>query len=469
MNSFSKASVSDGRAWLLAATLAASVLASLDLFVVNLAFASIADSFPGATPQTMQWILNAYGIVFAALLVPSGRLADRFGRLPLFRFGLIAFAAGSLLAAMAPDISLLIVARGLQGMGAALIVPTSLALLLARHQRQQHKQMISIWSACGSVAAAGGPVLGGLLAGYNWRWIFVINVPIAVFALLATASMKKESRQVAHIPDLVGVALLAVGMATVVTALSYVSDWGLGGWWLWGMVGAGVAALAWFVQRCRTHASPAVELRVFAVPSFSVAAVGMAGFYVGFAAMLLGGSLFLTTVWAWSPLVAGIGFAVGPGMAVVTALVAGRTRMQPRWLAGLGGGFFVLGGALWFFFLDENAHYYPVVLLGLMLTGAGAGIAQTGFLAGGVSALPAAAYATGTGVLNTSRQIGSALGVAALIAITGAGTNAESYRLVWLVLAASGVVGIVSASLIRAWPQKVGAAAIQALVPAERA
>ncbi|MHA7270117.1 MFS transporter [Arthrobacter sp. HLT1-20] len=449
MNSFPQASYVRGQRWLLTATLAASVLASLDLFVVNLAFASISDSFPDAAPQTMQWILNAYGIVFAALLVPSGRLADKFGRLSLFRFGLLAFAAGSLLAAIAPEVSWLILARAVQGMGAALVVPTSLALLLASYQRPQHKQMISIWSACGSVAAAAGPVLGGLLSEYNWRWIFVINVPIAILAVLVTVSMKKEPRLDGKLPDLVGVALLTVAIGSMVAALSYVSEWGVGSPYLWGLAGACAVAFAWFVRRCRTHASPAVELQVFAQPSFGIAAVGMAGFYVGFAAMLLGGSLFLSNVWAWNPMLAGIGFAAGPGTAVVAALIAGKTRLAPHWLAGIGGGFFVLGGALWFYFLDESAQYFPVMLLGLMLTGAGAGIAQTGFLAGGVSALPAAAYATGTGVLNTARQIGSALGVAALVAITGAGTNAESYRLVWLVLAASGLVGIVSAMLIR--------------------
>ncbi|WP_155848490.1 MFS transporter [Arthrobacter sp. 35W] len=448
-----------GRSWLLAATLLASVLASLDLFVVNLAFASISASFPEAAPQTMSWILNAYGIAFAALLVPSGRLADRFGRLRLFRFGLGLFAAGSLLAAVAPGIGVLIGARGLQGVGAALIVPTSLALLLAQYQQSRHKQMVSIWSASGSVAAAAGPVLGGLLSSYDWRWIFVINVPIAIVALLSTISMKEEPRQEAKTPDLVGVGLLAVGIGALVAALSYATDWGLGSPRLWTMVVASLAATVWFIRRCLVQGSPAVDLRVFSTASFSVAAVGMAGFYIGFAIMLLGGSLFLTSVWGWSPLVAGLGFAVGPGTAVAAALLAGRTRLSPRWLAGLGSALFVLGGALWALLLGAGAESVPVMFAGLAVTGAGAGVAQTGFLAGGVSPLPPESYATGTGVLNTARQIGSALGVAALIAIVGAGTNASSYQLAWIVLSCSGLAGVLSALLIRGRSRGAGTTA----------
>lgn len=175
--------------------------------------------------------------------------------------------------------------------------------------------------------------------------------------------------------------------------------------------------------------------------------------------MLLGGSLFLTSVWGWSPLVAGLGFAVGPGTAVAAALLAGRTRLSPRWLAGLGSALFVLGGALWALLLGAGAESVPVMFAGLAVTGAGAGVAQTGFLAGGVSPLPPESYATGTGVLNTARQIGSALGVAALIAIVGAGTNASSYQLAWIVLSCSGLAGVLSALLIRGRSRGAGTTA----------
>ena len=451
MANFSKASL-NARRWLLAAALAASVLASLDLFVVNLAFASISASFPTATPQTMSWILNAYGITFAALLVPAGRLADRFGALRLFRAGLGLFTLGSLLAALAPGIGLLIFSRGMQGLGAAMVVPTSLALLLARHPRGQHKRMVSLWGASGSVAAAAGPVLGGLLSEHDWRWIFLVNVPLAAFALFSTRRVEKDLPVASKTPDLLGVALLALGIGALVTALSYASDWGMSSPWLWFAVAVSGGAAAWFIRRCRVHGTPAMDLGVFRERTFSVAALGMAGFYIGFAVMLLGGSLFLTHVQGWSPTVAGLGFAVGPGTAVVAALAAGRTSLAPRWLAALGGAFFVAGGTLWYFLLDGQSPYFPVFFVGLILTGAGAGIAQTGFLSAGVGGLRAEFYAAGTGALNTSRQIGSTLGVAVLIVLTGAGTDGSSYQAAWLVMACAGFVGALSALLMRPWP-----------------
>ncbi|WP_199844018.1 MFS transporter [Streptomyces albireticuli] len=378
----------DGGLGPLVAIGAASVLASLDLFVVNLAFSSIGASFPAASPQALTWVLNAYGVVFAALLVPSGRLADRFGRKRLFRLGLLAFGAGSLGAAIAPDVVTLIVARGLQGAGAALVVPTSLALLLAAYPQERHKRMVSLWAAAGSVAAAAGPVLGGVLTQYDWRWIFLINLPIAALSLFLATGLEETATLDTKVPDLFGSALLVTGVGALVTAVSYVTEWGFADPWWWAVLTAGAVALAWLLRRCLAHEAPAVDLRVLRVPSFTVATLGMACFYVGFSIMLLGCSLFLTEVWAWTPVLAGLGFASGPATAVVTALIAGRVSLEPRRLAGLGGIFFLAAGILWFFLLTEQAGYFPVYLAGTVLTGAGAGIAQTGFLAGGVSGLP---------------------------------------------------------------------------------
>ncbi|WP_171165839.1 MFS transporter [Streptomyces sp. I05A-00742] len=444
---------SDGRGLsALVAIGAASVLASLDLFVVNLAFSSISASFPSASPQAMTWVLNAYGVVFAALLVPSGRLADRFGRKRLFRLGLLVFACGSLGAAIAPEAGTLIVARGTQGAGAALIVPTSLALLLSAYPQERHKRMVSLWAATGSVAAAAGPVLGGVLTRYDWRWIFVINVPIAITGLVLAANLKETATLRTRVPDLLGSALLVTGVGALVTAVSYVTEWGLADPWLWSVLATGLLALVWFLRRCLTHVAPAVDLRVFRAPSFTVATLGMTCFYIGFSIMLLGCSLFLTDVWEWDPVPAGLGFASGPATAVITAVIAGRASLEPHRLAGLGSTFFVAAGALWFFFLTERTGYFPVYFAGTVLTGAGAGIAQTGFLAGGVGGLPAQEYATGTGVLNACRQIGGAIGVAILIAVTGGGHDANRYRIAWAVMAAAGLIAALSALALREPP-----------------
>lgn len=428
---------------------AGSVLASLDLFVVNLAFTKISASFSMASPQTLSWVLNAYTVAFAALLVPSGRFADRLGRKRVFRVGLAVFTLGSLGAAVAPDVAALIIARALQGGGAALLIPTSLALLLAAYPPGRHKEMVSVWAAMGSVAAAAGPVLGGVLTHLSWRSIFLANLALGLPALVGSATLTETTRPRAKAPDMVGSVLLALGIAALVTPLSYVSDGGLTNGRSAALVAFAVAAAVWFVRRCRTQSEPAVDLTVFGSRSFNVAAVGMCGFYIAFAVMLLGGSLFLIHVWRWSTLVAGAAFSLGPATAVVTALLAGKTSLSPDRLAGLGGLFFACAGVLWAFLLGSSGGAYPVFFAGMVLTGAGAGIAQTGFLAAGASGLAADDYATGIGVLNTARQIGAAVGVALVIGLIGNGANNSSYRLAWAVMTAAGFLAALASILLR--------------------
>ncbi|RYJ03936.1 MAG: MFS transporter, partial [Actinomycetales bacterium] len=193
----------------------AAVLIAMDLFVINLAFEAISSDFPEAAPQTMSWVINAYAVVFAALLVPAGRLADKYGRRKLFRLGLTVFAVGALGAALSGDMFVLIAARGLQGMGAALFVPTGLALLLASSPVSRHTAMLGVWTAVGSVAAAGGPILGGALTQVDWRWIFLISLPVILVALATSVTLTETPKKETRVPDLAGSALLALSVGTL--------------------------------------------------------------------------------------------------------------------------------------------------------------------------------------------------------------------------------------------------------------
>lgn len=435
--------------WVMVVIGAASVLSSLDLFVVNLAFPAIRDSFPGSTNQTLSWVLSAYSIAFAAFLVTGGRLADLYGRKRVFKAGLLVFALASAGCALAPDAWLLIAARGLKGLGAALLIPTSLGLLLAAYPKARHKQMVGLWAATGSVAAALGPTLGGALVEIDWRLIFLLNLPIAGVALWLCRYLLETAPGEGAFPDVLGSALLIGAIGSLVAGISYAPDWGLGSTALWVVMGMAVLALTLFVRRCLTVASPALDLRVFRVPTFTLATVGMACFYMGFAIMLLGGTLYLTQVWQWTPMLAGLAFGVGPGVAVLASLLAGRTTMAPRHLTILAGWLFVLGGLWWYAFLDMAPDYWRAYLPGLVLTGAAAGIGQTGFLAGGAAALPARQYATGTGVINTARQIGAAVGVAVFVAVSGPALVAPQFRTAWLLMAAFGLLAALSALLLR--------------------
>src|SRR3954452_22911051 len=204
--------------------------ASLDLFIVNIAFPDIREEFGEASVSTLSWVLNAYAIVFAALLVPAGRLADRSGRRRAFLGGLALFTAASALCGLAPSVEALVAARVLQATGAALIVPTSLGLLLVEFPAEKRATAVGLWSAMGAVGAAAGPPVGGLLVQASWRWVFFVAVPVGVVAMIAGARVLNEIREPAddERPDLLGALVLAVSIAALVLGIVEGPSWGWG-------------------------------------------------------------------------------------------------------------------------------------------------------------------------------------------------------------------------------------------------
>src|SRR4051795_13148322 len=278
----------------LAVVSAAVFMASLDLFVVNVAFPDIQQDFHATSLANLSWVLNGYTIVFASLLVPFGRAADRLGRRRFFVGGLLLFVAASAAAAAAPSIELLVAARVVQAMGAAALMPTSLALLLAEIPLQKRAGAIGIWAATGGIAAAAGPPLGGLLVEASWRWVFLINLPIGLAAAVAAWRVLRESSDPAHArrPDGPGAALLTAAVALLALGLVKAPDWGWGNVRTIGALALSVVALIAFVRRSARHPSPVVELSMLRVRSFSMATTAAFLFSAGFGAMLLGGVLF---------------------------------------------------------------------------------------------------------------------------------------------------------------------------------
>src|SRR3954454_12517145 len=209
---------------------AAVFMASLDLFIVNIAFPAIESDFGGTSLASLSWILNAYAIVFAALLVPAGRSADRLGRRRSFVAGLAIFTVASALSAAAPSVELLVAARVLQAVGAASVFPTSLALLLPQSPAEERRKAVSIWAAVGAVAAAAGPPIGGLLVQAGWQLVFLVDVPIGRAVLVFAVRILREAREPAGTPrpDLGGAALLTAAIATLALGIVKSSDWGSG-------------------------------------------------------------------------------------------------------------------------------------------------------------------------------------------------------------------------------------------------
>jgi EmrB/QacA subfamily drug resistance transporter len=440
----------------LAVVSAAVFMASLDLFVVNVAFPDIQRDFGGTSLANLSWVLNGYTIVFASLLVPLGRAADRLGRRRFFVGGLLLFVASSAAAAAAPSIVTLVAARVVQAVGAAALMPTSLALLLAEIPLEKRANAIGIWAATGGIAAAAGPPLGGLLVEASWRWVFLINLPVGLAAAVAASRVLRESSDPEHArrPDAAGAALLTAAVGLLALGLVKAPDWGWANDRTIAALAGSIVALASFVIRSARHPAPVVELPMLRVRSFSMAATAALLFSAGFGAMLLGGVLFLTQVWHYSVLEAGVAFAPGPFTAAVFALPAGRLgpRFGPHVLTALGCTIFGIGAAWWALRTGTHPAFASELLPGMILTGVGVGLTLPSVSAAAVSALPPARLATGSAVLQMARQLGIALGVAILIAIFGhpaPGDALAHFHNGWWFIAGVALAGALAGSRIQ--------------------
>jgi MFS family permease len=206
-------------------------MASLDLSIVNVAFPALQHSFPRDSRATLAWVITAYTIMFASLLVTAGRTADRLGRRRVFFTGLGVFTLGSALCALAPSVPLLIAGRVVQGVGAAAMVPSSVGLLLGAFPAERRSQIVALWGGVGALAVATGPSLGAALITLGgWRWAFFVNLPIGLVAWLVGRRVLVESRAEGILarPDYGGVAVLVGALAALVLAISEGPTWGWG-------------------------------------------------------------------------------------------------------------------------------------------------------------------------------------------------------------------------------------------------
>ncbi|MCU4185345.1 MFS transporter [Acidiferrimicrobium sp. IK] len=431
-------SPSAGRLVALIAVLSLAVfMSSLDLFIVNLAFPYIGKEYRGTGIGALSWVLNGYTIVFAAVLVPAGRWADRVGRRRLFVAGLVLFSAGSLLCGVAPGVALLVAARLVQAVGAGVMVPASLSLLLAVVPAKDRAQAIGTWSALAALGAALGPVLGGLLVQLSWRWVFWINIPVGVVAVVLALRVLPESRDEAsrHRPDLAGAALLAAAVGLVAFALVKAPDYGWGSARFVGLVAAAVVCSAGVVLRSARHPSPVLELALLRSRTFSGAFLASILYYAGFGAFVLNSVEFLTGEWHYSAVRAGLAIGPGPLMVLpfarlVAPRLAGRVGGAGR-VAVLGCLVNAAAQGLWLSQIQAHPAYLAHLLPAQLLGGMGVGLTIPSLIGAGSASLPPARFGTGSGVLNMGRQVGTVLGVAGLVAIPshlGHGDALTAYR-----------------------------------------
>jgi EmrB/QacA subfamily drug resistance transporter len=432
------------------------VMASLDLFIVNVALPQISRDLHEPSLGTLSWVLNGYAIIYAALLVLAGRLADQHNRKAGFLLGVAIFTVGSAACGAAVNVPMLITFRLVQAAGAALLTPTSLGLILASYPAERRGGAVRAWTAVGGMAAALGPSIGGLLVAIDWRWVFYVNVPIGLAALvIGWRQLPSVPGHSGPRPDELSALLVTAGVGALTLGLVRGDAWGWGSGATVGVLAAAVAALGLFALRCVRHHNPLIEPSLFRVRSFSGASVATLLFSVSFGAMLLSIVLWMQDAWGWSALRTGLGIAPGPLMVpLFSFLITGRllARYGPSVVIGLGSSVFSLG-LVWWALTVQLRPDYLIALPGMVVTGIGVGLTLPSLLSTAASALPPQSFATGSGAVNMLRQVGFAVGVAMLVAVLGSphGASAEltAFRHGWYAAATAGFAAALAAIWLR--------------------
>ena len=422
--------------------------ASLDATILFVAFPDIQQTFSAVSAEQLSWVLNAYTIVYAALLVPAGRIADIFGRRSLFMAGVALFTSASVLCGLATSPALLIGARVLQAVGGAMLTPASLALILAAFPLEKRASAVSVWGAVGALAAAVGPSLGAaLIAAGSWRWAFFINLPVGLVALYLSARiLTKSPRQLASsLPDLFGSLLLIVSVGLVALGVVQSDARGWGDVRTWGTLALGTVLLTTFVARSSRVASPALDVSLFEDPNYRYANLATFVFGVAFAALFFGFIFFLTRIWDYSILQAGLAITPGPLVVIPVAVIGGRVadRRGHRALLVLGGVIFAFGGALLYLFATPTPAFWGLWLPVALITGVGVGLLLPVLSAAAVASLPPERFGVGSAVNQAMRQLGSVLGVALVVALLAASLPTApllAFDRIFLVLMVGGVL-----------------------------
>jgi EmrB/QacA subfamily drug resistance transporter len=399
-------------------------LVSIDSTVLFAAFAALQGGFPQSTAADLSWVLNAYTVVYAALLVPAGRLSDALGRKRVFQLGLLLFLASSAACGAAPTVGLLIAARVLQAIGAALLTPASLALVLGAFAANKRAVAVSLWGAVGGLAAALGPNVGAAVVdALGWRWAFYLNLPLGLIAWWRGRSRLTEWRDAMGDASLdgVGIALLITGVGSLAYGIVQADVLGWRSQHVLGALAGGLLLLAVFVAWARRRPNPAIDLSLFADPTYRYVNLATLAFGIAFSMMFFGMFFFLMQAWHYTLPQAGLAVSPGPALVVPVAMVVGRfaARVGHRPLLVIGSLLYAAGG-LWFYLrVGTTPDYLGVWLPGLLLTGTAVGMVLPSLSGAAVARLAPPRFGAGSAVNQAVRQIGSVLGVAATVAFVG--------------------------------------------------
>jgi EmrB/QacA subfamily drug resistance transporter len=412
---------SHGRKWLALALLASvQFMVVLDIAIVNVALPSIQTDL-GFSQENLQWVISAYALFFGGFLLLGGRTADIVGRRRLFVVGLIVFSAASLLSGLAWSDSALIVARAAQGLGAAMITPAALAILMTTFQEgRERNTALGVWGAVGAFGAVAGVLLGGILTDLlSWEWIFFINVPVGLAAVALTPMLLAESRDTGiRSFDAPGAVLVTSGMVTLVYTITQANQYGWGSLetiGLFSLAGVLLAAFAAWESRVK---EPLMPFSIFRIRT--VAAANISGLILGTVSfsMFLMLTLYMQQVLGYSPLKTGLAYLAVAGTAIIWSTVAAqlvtRIGVKPVIVAGMG---FLTAGLVYFTQVSVGGSYVGDLLPGFLLIAVGLGFSFVPISIAALAGVQASEAGLASGLFNTSQQIGGALGIAALSAI----------------------------------------------------
>jgi len=415
------------RKWFaLALLLGVQFMVVLDIAIVNVALPSIQTDLH-FSQANLQWVVSAYALLFGGFLLLGGRVADLIGRRRVFVAGLIVFTGASLLSGLSWNEASLIGARGLQGLGAALITPAALSILTTSFaEGKERNAALGAWGGVGAFGAVAGVLLGGVLTdALSWQWIFFVNVPVGLAGLALAPIFLSESRD-ARVKtfDLPGAALVTGGLVTLVYAITQANNNGWGSFETIGLFAAAVDLLATFVGWERRAAEPLVPFSIFRLRT--VVGANVAGLILGTAifAMFLMLTLYMQQVLHYSAMKTGVAYLAVAGTAIfwsaLAAQLVNRVGVKPVLVAGM---LALSAGLIYVTQVSPNGSYLGDLLPGFLLTAVGLGFSFVPISIAALAGVHPSEAGLASGMINMSQQIGGALGIAALSAIATSTTH----------------------------------------------
>jgi EmrB/QacA subfamily drug resistance transporter len=418
------------RKWFALALLCAvQFMVVLDIAIVNVALPSIQDDLD-FSQENLQWVISAYALFFGGFLLLGGRAADLLGRRRMFVGGTILFTLSSLLAGLAWSEASLIAARGFQGLGAAVITPAALSILMTTFaEGKERNTALGAWGGIGAFGAVAGVLLGGVLSDLlSWEWIFFINVPIGLVALALTPLLLEESRDLrVKSFDAPGAVLVTAGLVALVFGITQASDYGWGSGATIGIFLASAALLVGFIVWEMRAAEPLLPLWIFRIRT--VAGANVAGLTLGTAvfAMFLMLTLYMQQVLAYSPMKTGVAYLAVAGTAIIWSFVAStlvtRIGVKPVLVAGMT---MLTAGLVYFTQVSVDGSYAVDLLPGFLLIAVGLGFSFVSISIAALAGVRHSEAGLASGLINTSQQVGGALGVAVLATVATSRTDSAT-------------------------------------------